>query len=525
MGCGERRPEVCKCSASRSFCDFDSWIRANIGLDAEINILWRGMLAGRLTLRLPSKVRTALAACTLLLAFGGEALGAEPDQPKPAEDPAAPGKPPQRPDDARRRPDDVRGLRQKPGTEPEDVALFVPRLVLTLPRMALRLVLFPIEKAMRFVDEHALIERIDEVLYNDERTAAIVPKLSIATFFGTSVGAKVFHSNLAGHGEYVALDAHFGGRYQYQTQATFRANRFGGSHLWLESVARFETQPGLLFAGLGHPDSRSGGAGLDPREAAVTTRYSEERFLTLLRSGYSFGRLGAPLQLGATAVYNVRDFGPRTRGGDPSLETVYDADQVIGFEDHVGVVEGDVNVVIDTRDVKGATGRGTYFEAFAGRATGVGGYEFWHHGVELSQYLDLYRGTRVLVLRGVVEGVEGLDHEIPFTELPRLGGPERLRGYRLDRFRDEKAVLGTVEYHYPVHHGISGSLHFDVGKVEHDYSAFFASNHWQAGFGGGFIFRSRDQVLFTLDLAYGEGLQFYLTTDPLRAFARRDTEL
>jgi outer membrane translocation and assembly module TamA len=130
----------------------------------------------------------------------------------------------------------------------------------------------------------------------------------------------------------------------------------------------------------------------------------------------------------------------------------------------------------------------------------------------------------VLVLRAVVEGVEGKTAEIPFSELPRLGGPRRLRGYALDRFRDEKAALGTLEYHYPIHQFVAGSLYVDAGHVASNYGDLVSSK-WQWGAGGGFIVRSRDRQLFTFNVAYGDGVHFHITTDPLRAFANRDTEL
>ena len=430
-------------------------------------------------------------------------------------------RPPPRP-----RPEQARGYARRPGKEPEDVALFVPRLVLAIPRYALRLVFWPVEKTLAFADEHAVAEHVRDVLYNDERTAGIVPKLSLDSFFGLSLGAKAFHENLAGHGEFGSVEARFGGYYDSVTQVLFRASRFGGSPLWLESATRYESKPGLLFQGIGEPAERSGGTRLDPREAAVETRFHERRLLALLRSGYSFSLQGdSLLQLGATGIYNVRDFGRKTAGDEPSIEAVYDTSKLVGFDERVAVVETDLNLVLDTRDVQGATSSGSYVEAFAGRARGDSNYEFWHHGLEAVGYFDLYRKTRVLVLRGVAEGVEAPAEKIPFSELPRLGGPHRLRGYPLDRFRDEKALLGTVEYHYPIHQFVSGALYVDVGRVGKSYADFVDSKGWKAGAGGGLIFRSRDKLTFAFDIAYGDGVQVLITTDPLRAFAKRDTEL
>jgi outer membrane translocation and assembly module TamA len=191
----------------------------------------------------------------------------------------------------------------------------------------------------------------------------------------------------------------------------------------------------------------------------------------------------------------------------------------------VNLFEADLNLVVDTRDVQGATSSGAYVEVFGGVAPKFQNYGFFHHGFEATGYFDLYEKSRVLVLRAIVEGVEGDTSEIPFSELPRLGGANRLRGYPQDRFRDEKVALGTVEYHYPIHQFVAGALYIDVGRVAPSYTELFEREGWKAGFGAGFIVRSRDKVLFTFDVAYGDGVMFHFTTDPLRAFSNRDTEL
>jgi hypothetical protein len=64
-----------------------------------------------------------------------------------------------------------------------------------------------------------------------------------------------------------------------------------------------------------------------------------------------------------------------------------------------------------------------------------------------------------------------------------------------------------------------------VGRVAESYDEMFERDGWNAGVGAGFIFRSKNSMLFTFDVAYGEGVQFHFSTDPLRAFADRDTEL
>lgn len=421
--------------------------------------------------------------------------------------------------------DRARGLVEPAATEPEDQVLFVPRLVLSVPRYLLRFALYPLVKGVELLDRHAVVEKVEEVLYNDARTGGIVPLLTADTFSGPTLGVRAFHDDLGGHQEHASIEARFGGRYEQAYQVAFRADRVGGSRLWLETLTRFEIESALLFQGIGDPEGRGSGPFLGPRDAAVQTRFRQRRLLSLGRLGASFGAPGSLVKLGLTGLFNNRKFAAPSSRGELAMERVYDTARLIGYDDGVSTLETDALLVIDTRNFQGATSSGVYFEAFAGGVPAVGEYHYWHHGFEATGYVDLYRKTRVLVVRATLEGVEGKTNAIPFSDLPRIGGPHRLRGYPLDRFRDEKVALGTLEYHYPIHQYVSGSLHVDWGRVAPSYSDLFKSDRWRVGVGGGFVVRSRDKLLVTVDIAYGEAVQLYLTTDPLRAFASRDTEL
>ena len=107
--------------------------------------------------------------------------------------------------------------------------------------------------------------------------------------------------------------------------------------------------------------------------------------------------------------------------------------------------------------------------AFGGPAWGIDGdrTNYLRYGLEARRYFDLYAGDRVLLLRAYAEGVTavGAGGYVPFTDLPRLGGPQQLRGYTRDRFRDRLAVLGTVEYRYPIWNELAGFLFVDAGRV------------------------------------------------------------
>jgi outer membrane translocation and assembly module TamA len=121
--------------------------------------------------------------------------------------------------------------------------------------------------------------------------------------------------------------------------------------------------------------------------------------------------------------------------------------------------------------------------------------------------IDLYKKNRILVLRAAFEGVHGGREDVPFSRLARLGGPESLRGYLADRFRDREAALVSVEYRYPIHDLVAGALFVDAGHVAPDPARLTALDRWRAGIGGGIRIRTDNTTLATLDVAYGDGVQ------------------
>jgi hypothetical protein len=423
-------------------------------------------------------------------------------------------------------PGDSRGLTTEPEDEPEDWALLLPRSILAIPSVVLQVVFWPIQHGLRFTERHKLIEEVEDILYNDARTAGIVPSFSFLSSQGPTVGVQAFHDDLGGHEEKGTIDAKFGGRFTQAYEVTFEADRFLGSPWWVETITRYEVQPRLLFEGYGDdaPELENG-VNLGPRDGAVETKFRQRRALILGGLGYTFGKPGSELKLGGVGVWNNREFGP-TDSDDVSIGEVYDTSQLVGFGDTVKTLELGGRAILDTRDHKGATGSGVYVEVFGGAVPKFEDYSYGHFGGEASVYIDLFRGTRVLVLRAVNEAVGfAPDENIPFSDLPRLGGPNRLRGFDLDRFRDRVTAVGTVEYHYPIHEYVAGSLFIDAGRPAPSYEKLFEMDKWRLGGGGGFIIRSKKRIFFSLDVAYGDGINVYFTTDPLRAFHDRNEQL
>jgi len=425
--------------------------------------------------------------------------------------------------------DEVRQAEGGGGAEGEDVALFLPRAVFFIPARVLQLVSIPLRGGLNFVQSHYVLEEIEDFFYNDERTAAVLPSISVSTFFGAQVGARAFHRDMGGYGERGDARVSFGQFGDHITEISFRATRAGGTALWVETLTGYEEHPQLRFYGIGDGDEKLRGTGIDARSGdAVKSFFTEERLRQITTLGVSFGEPGElEVRTGARGRFKHYEFSAGQNLGDSERPTtaVYDTSTIPAFDTGTNLIEAEGVVVLDARDRKGATRSGVYAEAFAGGAPPISDYTYARFGAEVTGYIDLYRGDRVLMLRGVMEAVAGADGEIPFVELPSLGGPRVLRGYPIGRFRDEKAVVVTAGYHYPIHQLLAGTLFVDAGQVRQTFQDLVSDPKIHVGFGGGLQVRDEDNVLVTLEVAGGEGVQVYVTTDPLRAFADRDDDL
>ena len=424
-------------------------------------------------------------------------------------------------------PDEARGWDVAPGIEPEDVVLAPPRVLLTPPRGLLQLVFYPVRGLLWVTERHNIIPHVENILYwDDAHDIGFLPVVSYTSGMGLTGGFNVFHNSLLGYDETLRASIRFGGRFQQGYQIRFKGDRIGGSRLWMDTRVRFEVNPRLYFAGIGSPRPVSATGGLaSPFDAAGESWYHQQRFLGLLRIGTTLGQQGRKAQVGVTGIVNRREFGA-VAIDEVSIEQVYDTAQLPGFENGATTLEVNGTLIVDTRATEGLDSSGGYLELFAGGAVPVNGYTYAHYGVELSGTINLYKHTRLLTFRAAMETVHGDTDRIPFTDLPRLGGADRMRGYLEDQFRDEKLALASVEYHYPIHDMILGQLFIDAGYVAAEYRELFGEiDRWRIGGGGGFIFGSADSISLRLDLSYGDGFHVFISTDLAAAFDGRSSRL
>ena len=87
-------------------------------------------------------------------------------------------------------------------------------------------------------------------------------------------------------------------------------------------------------------------------------------------------------------------------------------------------------------------------------------------GVDAGGFLDLTGAHHVLALQTAAHFIENLGaRDIPFTELPTLGGVEWMRGFLAGRLRGSSTLVATVQYRYPVGNFLDGELFSSVGNA------------------------------------------------------------
>ncbi len=346
-------------------------------------------------------------------------------------------------------------------------ALFVPKLVIAAA-------LSPVRGAIWADDRYRLEDLYYQVFYNADRTIGLFPTATYTSGFGVAAGAGFVDRQLFGEHENLALQATTGAvtgqTYRLAVLGSFRTGQRISPWLQLGLDAGFERHPADPFYGIGNGDLvPPTGSPINPETdvTAVETyhRYQEARVAVL-----GDARVIDGLHLLGTGAVTELRFGRSTTGAP--IDTVYSTPDLVGFDTGVRHMYGEIEIRWDTRrrttdwEPRDVHSTGSLASAFAGRLHRLdGGTDFWRYGVELQHYWKIGKGPRVVAVRFHGSGVTGGRDEVPFTELPMLGGSSFLRGYPFERFRDRVAAFGSAQYQWDVSHLLGAYLFTDVGRV------------------------------------------------------------
>jgi hypothetical protein len=401
-------------------------------------------------------------------------------------------------------------------SSPAKAALWVPRVLLFPFRLLFWALEPPSRLGVEFEQEHHLYGHLYSALTSDDGQIGIRPTFHWVNSFRPSFGAHVFDDKLLGPGTRSDFDI-LGGVDVFRAAVHLRPTHLGRPvQGYFDTL--FDRRNDWLFTGIGSH------APLPPNSSA---RYLQDRF-----------DLGMRLDLRPTPVlaftfggyFGWRHFdNGEAYSGDPPISQVYcrrfngecipntvSDIQVPGFNQGTQFLRTSAGVHLDLRDDLIRPTVGALIDAEADYSHGIGDDEsnYFRLRGAAAFSINLWRHRYVLIFRGVTELVLPVESFVPFSELATLGGPEDLRGFRVQEFRDFSSLLGTAEYRFPLLAWVDTSIFADYGGVFGEKYQGFGASRMQPDVGFGFRLHTRDRFYIKLQFAYGfdgGGWQIYLT--------------
>ncbi len=380
-------------------------------------------------------------------------------------------------------------------------ALFVPRWTVWAAFAPVRLGLWAYERSGAGFYLSALFSGPGHVFAH--------PTARFDSEFGTAFGARGVYKDMFGAGEQLRIKASLGGQFdRFYAARVGSGTRFGPVRFVLDFDYKEENK--ARFAGLGNGELDSGCAAASlagPRDITCATRFGQDTARTELTAEL---RAIDRLTLAASGALLLREFGPTGSARDPDLLAVYDPSRLAGYNEGLHSLYGEVSATYD-----GRTDSTQYISValpHAGwSAAGFAGYQaglrddpskFFRYGADLQGYLALGADDRLIALRVYGEAVTGdPETDIPFVDLPTLGGKRLLRGFGTGRFRDKALLLGSAEYHFPIMYYASAFLFIDTGRVFPRLSDV-TLHDLHTGVGGGLSLHTTELFLLRFQTGY-----------------------
>jgi hypothetical protein len=396
--------------------------------------------------------------------------------------------------------------------------LWVPRAILFVPKWGLWLAAAPVRGGLYSFEAYGLSERVRR-LFSGDGPVTIYPSVAREAGHGLTYGVG------AGVSHYVRANFLFGGEVREVYELQLKTHRLLGSEWELETAGQIHLLDDSYFFGIGNGDLEDAKVNtvIDARRnsTAVTTRFDQRIFRAELAAIW---RPLRTLTLRPTSALIFKDFSPinGTGGGRVDVGMVYNTASLVGYDEGVSYSYNELRAIYDDRRSTNPfvslaqPSRGWKVEGFAGYAHGFDQdpSRYVRYGLDIQRYFDLYLGDRILLLRAYLEGVTADIGEVPFTELPRLGGSRLARGYLRNRFRDREVTELTAEYKYPISRTLAAFVFVDEGAAWRKLTDFDPTE-LHPSYGGGIQIHTASLFLTRFLVGVGDdGFTFHLSFSP-----------
>lgn len=407
-------------------------------------------------------------------------------------------------------PDPRCGDRLDGRTAPETpLAATAARVVLWPPRMASRVVFWPVVRTAELVEHHRVPDWLRAILTTDDGLVGVRPEVRYTTGFTPTAGLGFFYRRLPGEGSEIA------GRFLTAGPAAMlgELQLSGPAALGLSLRGSWSHRDDRRFAGIGANSEQALAVAGRP-----IARFGSDVWLTELR-WFRHLRYGFGVEL-ATDVQR-RDYRATGSRSGPSVADVFglapelcasigqpqgcvDPTHLPGFDRGLRIAHagGRLSLVRRTAERYGS-GVDVAVESRYGH--GLGGDPSRHVMTGAEIVVGLGHRDRVLLGRARAAVVEPLGAaRVPFEELVTPSGPTGMRGFWEGRFRDHSGVVVSAEYRWFIAYNLDAALFADAGTVAGRRFSGLGGSRWFPSFGLGLrLFDMNARPYWRADLETG----------------------
>ncbi len=407
--------------------------------------------------------------------------------------------------DAAEPPDVLHGERydgRPPLPQTRQYLLMVPRLVLAVPRVLMRGVGAAAKPVMEWWERNQVQQRINDALTSEDGLIGVRPVIHFELSFRASFGLSYFTNRLP-HGRRLVVSTAVGGL-DIVLQDLRLKLPFAQGKASLDIALSYHRRSDHLFTGIGTATALGFGRyGVDRGDLVVTVSLQPRR----------------PLHIELGAELGVRRYNEgRAYAGVPSVAEVYcertadgrclsgrvDEHLMPGFTAGTEFVRVHAALSVDSR--KDETQSGVVAAAAAWYTQDLtDDASYLRLRAHLGGSIEIWRRRSIYIGVTAVDQLSFGNSPVPFTELVRLGGPDDLRGFLRDRFRDSASLIGTLEYRWPILRWMDAAVFTDYGGVFKSNFQDFTFDNMRVDLGLGVSVHSRKKYVVRIQAAYGFG--------------------
>ena len=385
------------------------------------------------------------------------------------------------------------------------------RKVVGIPRAVWTLAFYPLGQSIIWGERIRIDQRATNFLLNDDRTAGVLPLLTVGGNTGTALGSLIFNNDLFDNETTLSGYFLYNSRENLLIGSNFSTPVLSNKGTVYASAKFWEDEEEFLYD-IGNNTNTNDSLAYGVIEKYMKTGFeytwmkSSGRFV---KTNYSRERKAGRMNHISIDTY-IKYRTVTIDSGKADFKAI--ADKVTGYGKESSI-EGGISFSYDSRNRRYNPFKGGLFRLSGILSEQLNGDEFGflRYTFEFQRYFQLFKRGRIIAIRAILDETHTPGNKvIPFYDMSVLGNAKTLRGYREGRFRDFGSALINIEYRYPIWDSWDGVFFLDQGEVFTNLSDLSVRD-FHTGYGFGIRVRTMEGFLARAQVGRSkEGTRFIL---------------